>query len=65
MTKYKTAKSQLRAYAEYVSVQHRGDKPAIRQAINDYTDLICRDYNLNEYQGNLLHHYACKLHPKD
>lgn len=65
MTQYQTAKSMLRSHAEYVSVQFRGDKPAIRQSINDYTDGICKDFNLTEYQRNLLHNYAGKLHPKN
>ena len=63
MTQYQTAKSMLRSHAEYVSVQFRGDKHAIRQSINDYTDSICRDFNLSEYHRNLLANYACKLHP--
>ena len=65
MTNYQNAKSKLRANAEYSKVQFRGDKPAIRQAINDYCDFISRDYSLSEYQRNLLANYACKLHPKD
>jgi hypothetical protein len=62
-TVYQQAKSMLRSHAEYVKVQFRNDKPAIRQSINDYTDSICKDYNLTEYQRNLLANYACKLHP--
>lgn len=65
MTNYQTAKSMLRAHAEYVKVQYRGDKPAIRQSINDYTDSISRDYDLSDYQRDLLSNYACTLHPKD
>jgi len=63
MTQYQTAKSMLRSHAEYVKVQFRGDKPAIRQSINDYTDSICKDMQLSEYHINLLSNYACKLHP--
>lgn len=65
MTNYQHAKSMLRSHAEYVSVQFRGDKPAIRQSINDYTDSICKDFTLTEYEQSLLHNYACKLHPKN
>lgn len=65
MTTYQNAKSMLRSYAEYVNVQYRGDKPAIRQSINDYTDSICKDFNLSEFQRDLLSNYACKLHPKN
>jgi len=64
-TKYQYAKSKLRSHAEYVSVQFRGDKPAIRQSINDYADSISKDFNLSEYQRNLLSDYTCKLHPKN
>lgn len=63
MTNYQTTKTMLRSHAEYVKVQFRGDKPTIRQSINDYTDMIGRDYSLNDYQKNLLANYACKLHP--
>jgi hypothetical protein len=65
MTNYQTAKSMLRSHAEYVKVQFRSDKPAIRQSINDYTDSVCKDFNLPEHQRNLLSNYACKLHPKN
>lgn len=64
MTNYIFAKSKLRSHAEYVSVLFKGDKPAIRQSINDYTDSICKDFNLTECERNLLSNYACKLHPK-
>jgi len=64
-TNYQQAKSMLRAHAEFVNVQFRGDKPAIRQSINDYADAICKDFDLSEYNRDLLAHYACKLHPKD
>lgn len=63
MTTYQNAKSKLRSYAEYIKVQYRGDKPAIRQSINDCADSLCKDFNLTEYQCNLLANYACKLHP--
>jgi hypothetical protein len=64
-TKYQEAKNMLRSHAEYVKVQFRSDKPAIRQSINDYTDSICKDFNLTNYQRDLLSNYACKLHPKN
>jgi len=63
MTHYQTAKSMLRAHAEYVTVQYRNDKPAIRQSINDYVDSISRDYGLSDYYIGLLSNYACSLHP--
>jgi len=63
MTNYKIAKDKTRSHAEYVKVQFRGDLPEIRQNINDYADSIGRDYDLNDYQKNLLSNYVCKLHP--
>jgi len=65
VSNYKVAKSMLRAHAEYISVQFRSDKPAIRQGINDYTHEVCKEFNLSNYHQNLLHNYACTLHPKD
>ena len=62
---YLEVKDKLRSHAEYVKVYYRGDKPAIIQSINDYTDFISRDYNLPEWQKDLLHNYAVVLHPKD
>lgn len=63
MTNYKTTKTLLRSHAEFVKVQFRNDKPAIRQSINDYADMIGRDYDLSDCKKNLLSNYACKLHP--
>lgn len=65
ISKYQECKTMLRANAEYMKVQFRGDKPMIRQCINDYADSISKDYNLTEYQINLLANYSCKLHPKN
>ena len=64
MTNYQTTKKMLQSHAEDVKFQFIGDKAAIRQSINDYTDTIGKDYDLNDYQKNLLANYACKLHPK-
>lgn len=65
MTDYQTAKTMLGALAEYVNVQHRNDKPLIRQVINDYVDSISKDYGLSNKQIDRLSNYACKLHPID
>lgn len=64
MTDYQQAKDKLRCHAEWIKVYFEGDKPAIRQSINDYTHSICRDFDLSEYNRNLLSNYACKLHPR-
>ena len=50
LSNYQEVKTMLRSHAEYVKVQFRNDKPAIRQSINDYADSIGRDYNLSEYR---------------
>jgi hypothetical protein len=65
MTKYQSAKDLLKSIAYDAKSNHRGDKPAIRQVINDSADSICRSGELTEYEQNLLHNYACTLHPKD
>lgn len=62
MTNYQSSKSMLRAHSEYVKVQFIGDKPAIRESINDYAYMISKDYDLSNYQRNLLANYACTLH---
>lgn len=63
MTQYQTAKQALKGAAHYAKRRHQTDKPAIRQVINDTADFLCKDYNLSEYQRDLLSNYACKLHP--
>lgn len=62
---YQQAKEELKERASDAKSQFKTDKPAIRQTINDFTDLLCRSYQLTEYQRNLLANYACKLHPKN
>jgi hypothetical protein len=65
MTNYQSVKDRIRSYAVWVSVLHKGDKPMIRQCINDHADVLGKEENLTEYQKNLLANYVCKLHPKD
>ena len=65
MTNYQIAKNTLLWISRDSKSQYNGDKPAIRQIINDSCDQICRDGILTYYQQNLLHNYACTLHPKD
>ena len=59
-----TAKAILKDVATDVKKNYKNDKPLIRMTINDTADSLCRDYNLSEYQRDLLANYACKLHPK-
>ena len=63
MTDYQQVKEKTRCFAEWIKVRHPTDKPLIRQAINDYADSISKEYNLSEYQRDLLSNYVCKLHP--
>lgn len=62
-TIYQQAKNELRQIAKEAKRQYQGDKPAIRQIINDSADGICKSMRLSEYQRNLLANYACVLHP--
>jgi len=63
-TNYQQAKSQLKHASKVIKKDFGTDKPAIRMHINDTCDTICKDYyRLTEYQQNLLHNYACTLHP--
>lgn len=65
LSKYQQAKQTLKNVADEVKKNHPTDKPLIRMTINDFTDHLSRDYDLTEYQRNLLSGYACKLHPKN
>jgi hypothetical protein len=62
-TKYQQVKSSLKYCAIKTKERNSTDKPMIRQVINDYVDYLSKEYNLSEYQRNLLSNYACKLHP--
>jgi len=66
MTNYQEAKHQLTAISKLVKSNNKRDKAAIREAINNYTDAICKDwqsFKLTEHQQTLLNNYAAKLHP--
>jgi hypothetical protein len=65
MTNYQEAKDKLRSYAQWTKARFRNDKPAIREAINIHTHELASDFDLTEHKKNLLHNYACALHPKD
>jgi hypothetical protein len=62
---YQQAKQQLKSIAAIAKINHPKDKPAIRLEISSCIDNIASNHNLTEYQRNLLHNYACVLHPKD
>lgn len=63
MTNYKQAKDILRSHAEWVKNLYRGDLPAIKQAINDYADMLSKDYLLSDRENIWFFNYAAKLHP--
>jgi hypothetical protein len=65
MTNYQISKDILKSISHDAKSTYRGDKPAIRQVINDSADAICKSGHLTEHEQQLLHNYACKLHPKD
>jgi hypothetical protein len=60
---YQNAKHALKNIAIDAKNHFKGDKPAIRMIINDNTHHTARDYNLTEHKTDLLHNYACDLHP--
>ena len=68
---YLDAKTALKEYAWRKKHLNKGDKPAIRQGINDYTDALCKDfpYSLSDAKRaqytKWLQSYACTLHPRD
>jgi hypothetical protein len=65
ITKYQQAKTDLKETAKQAKKEYKNDKPAIRQAINNTADMLCKDLRLSEYQRNLLANYSCNLHPKN
>lgn len=65
MTTYQQVKDKTRSYSEWVTNFYKGDKDAIRQSLNDYADIIGKDYGLTVYQTGLLANYVCKLRPQD
>lgn len=65
MTKYQSAKIDLKQVAQDVKKEFKTDKPAQRMIINDAADALCKNLNLSNYNRNLLNNYACKLHPKN
>ena len=63
-TIYQQAKIELKEIAKNAKIQFPKDKPAQRMIINDNCYYLAKDYNLSNYQKNLLENYSCKLHPK-
>jgi len=65
MTDYQQAKRQLKEIAQEVRKEYPKDKPAQRQAINDYCHNLVIIHNLKDHEADNLHGYAATLHPKD
>lgn len=64
MSKYQQAKGSLNDYAIEIRKQFPTDKPAQRQALNDFADMLIRDYQLSQREQDWLCNYCCTLHPK-
>lgn len=62
---YQLARMELIGIAKKAKRYYPNDKPAVRQIINDSTHRLASEHNLSEHKTELLHNYACKLHPKD
>jgi hypothetical protein len=65
VTLYQQVKNALKNVAIEEKKNNPKDKPKIRMIINNYVDYLSREYNITDYQRNLLSNYACKLHPKN
>ena len=63
ITKYKQAKNELKLISNWAKELHVDDKPIVRMLINDNCYYLCKEYNLSDKKQNLLHDYACVLHP--
>ena len=44
--------------------QFSNDKPMVRKIINDSVHFNSLEYNLTDYEKNLLANYASAIHPK-
>lgn len=65
MSKYQEAKDSLNAFAIEIRKQYPTDKPAQREALNDYTDSLIYEHQLSPREQNWLCSYCCTLHPKN
>lgn len=64
-TNYKSAKILLKNHAAEVKKAFKNDYPAQRMYINDFVDMLCKDYHLSERERDLLSNYSIKFHPKN
>lgn len=72
MTTYHECRSNLKEFAKSVKKELKGDKPAIREAINNYCDMLIRELShpRNGHSERALKKFgiwlsanAAKLHP--
>ena len=63
VTQYQQAKEELKNISEWAKSHFIGDKPAVRQVINDNTHSLAFEYALSDKKQDMLHNYACTLHP--
>lgn len=62
---YQQLKADLKDISDAAKRSYSGDTPAINEVINNYADYLCRCGGLSAREQNLLHNYACTLHPKN
>jgi len=60
---YQQAKKELKIFSKEVKQEFKGDKPAIRQGLNDKAHYLISERNLSKHQTMLLQSFTCKLHP--
>jgi hypothetical protein len=65
LSNYQKAKRNLKEVSEMAKSQCEGDKPRIRMIINDSAYFLSTEYNLSDYEKDLLSNYTCTLHPKN
>jgi len=65
LSNYQKAKRNLKEVSQIAKSQCEGDKPRIRMIINDTVHFCSLEYNLSDYERDLLSNYACTLHPKN
>jgi hypothetical protein len=64
-SEYIHLKKLLLDFSNEVKKTANGDKPLIRQSINDYCDYLFKNSNIKDHQKKWLSNYVCTLHPKD
>ena len=63
VSNYQRAKIELKNVSIAAKKRFKNDKPAINETINVNAYFLESKYSLSDYQIELLHNYACTLHP--